>query len=196
MRCLYCDQEIRKENLYSLLIKEDKLCPKCRKMMKFHHQRFEIDGIPVETFYEYDSLFRDMLLQYKECGDEALGSIFLYGLCDYLKFKYHGYNILYAPSTLSKKKQRGFDHLEEIFGELGLDKVEGLVMKKELSQYGKNKSERGQMCDNYRFIGNYAGKVLIADDIITTGSTVKGIVNSLPKMAKIKIIALASAKKY
>ena len=196
MKCLYCDHEKKKESLFSLLIKEDPLCVKCRRKMKFHHQRFKIDGKDAETFYEYDSLFKDLLLQYKECGDEALKDVFLYGLSDYIKAKYHGYNLLYAPSTLEKRKQRGFDHLEEIYGELKMAKVNGLSMKNELSQYGKNRRERVKMCDNYRFIGDYGGKILIADDVITTGSTIKGIIKVLPKTAKIKIIALASAKKY
>ena len=107
----------RKNGLYcwnTWIFEEDKLCINCRNKMKFNHQKFKLEELEVESFYEYDSLFKDLLLQYKECYDEALYDIFLYKIFDYIKIKYAGYKILYVPSSTSKLNQRGFNHLKKI----------------------------------------------------------------------------------
>ena len=95
MRCLYCDKDINRESLYSIFIEKDKLCPVCRSLIKNNHRIFIRDDIKIESFYVYDSLFKDLLLQYKECYDEALKEVFLYGIKEKIKLKYHDYKIVY-----------------------------------------------------------------------------------------------------
>lgn len=95
MRCLYCDGN--KESLFSLLFEKDCLCKECREQLKIKRRIIDLDGVKVETFYEYEGMFKSLLLQYKECLDEALKDVFLYNLEDYLKLKYRGYEILYVP---------------------------------------------------------------------------------------------------
>lgn len=192
MRCLFCDKEINTYSLYDLFIEQDKICSKCRTNLKYHHQRFKIDDLDVESFYDYDSLFKDLLLQYKECYDEALAEIFLYKIIDYLKIKYFGYQILYVPSSSLKRKERGFDHLKEIFKFLGFEEVEGLKMKNDLCQAGKDLSQRLMMCDNYEYDGKPLNKVLIVDDVCTTGSSLRGVYHTIEgKCRKCKAVVLA-----
>ena len=96
MRCLYCDMKINKYSLYDLFVEEDKLCFKCRKQMPINRRRFNIDSLKCESFYDYDTLFKTLLLQYKECYDEALKDIFLYKIDIYLKIKYFDYGVVYV----------------------------------------------------------------------------------------------------
>ena len=56
----------------------------------------------VETFYDYDGMFKSLLLQYKECLDEALNDVFLYELADYTNLSYWGYRICFIPSSAGK----------------------------------------------------------------------------------------------
>ena len=175
MKCLYCDQEIKEYSIYSLLIEEDKLCYKCRKAMKYNHQKFHLDELEVESFYEYDSLFKDILLQYKECYDEALSEVFLHQIFTYVKLKYIGYQILHVPSSKTKLEERGFNHLKKIYESLELKEVNGLKMKKDISQINKSFDERTKMINNYEYDGKYQNKVLIVDDVCTTGSSLKGV---------------------
>ena len=194
MKCLFCDKEINSYSLYSLLVEEDLLCSDCRNKLKLKHQKFIVDDVEVETFYEYDSLFKEVLLQYKECYDEALKDIFLYKIKDYLKIKFHSYKILYVPSSKTKLEERGFNHLKEIFKELNLEEVVGLKMKKEISQQSKNSSERKLMETNYYFENEnyFCEKLLIVDDVFTTGSSLRGTINVMKKHClKIKAIILA-----
>lgn len=191
MHCLYCDEEIENESIYSLLIEKDKLCQKCRNSMKYHHEIFKFNDLEIESFYDYNSLFKDILLQYKECNDEALKDVFLYKIQDYLKLKYFGYKIVYVPSSTLKIEDRGFNHLKLIFEKLNLKEAKGLKMKEDINQVGKNLLERKKMINNYIYEGGEVDKVLIVDDMFTTGSSLLGVYLALkPKCKKIRAVIL------
>lgn len=193
MKCLYCDKTISRYSLYSLLIEKDKLCIGCRKDMKLKLKEFKIDDLECISFYEYDSLFKTILLQYKECYDEALSDVFLYRIDLIIGLMFLGYKVVYVPSSLSKKEKRGFDHLRLIFERMGFKTIDGLKMKKELVQEGKDLRQRREMCDNYYYDGEYIDKLLIIDDVCTTGSSLIGVYNAFKGKAKI-IRALVLAK--
>lgn len=192
MKCLYCDKEINKYSLYSLFLEDDSLCLDCRKKLKLKRKVFKVNGIKVESFYDYDSLFKTLLIQYKECYDEALSEVFLYKIDAYISLRYLGYKIVYVPSSTQKLSQRGFNHLELIFKPLGLKQLNGLHQRQELVQEGKNLSERAKMIDNYYYDGEYCKKVLVVDDVYTTGSSIKGVIKALKgHYGKLRVITLA-----
>ncbi|MDD5983065.1 MAG: hypothetical protein PUC07_04605 [Solobacterium sp.] len=192
MKCLYCDREIVTESFYSLLFERDMLCSHCRRELGLRQRRFMLDGVKCEYFYSYNSLFKQLLLQYKECYDEALKDVFLYGIKEKLMIKYYGYKILYVPSSKEKLEQRGFNHLEQIFSVLNLEEVRGLKMKKELCQQNKDLTSRSLMIDNYIYEGKECDKLLIVDDVCTSGSTLKGVFKAVKPYAKeIRALVLA-----
>ena len=154
-----------------------------------------LEDLRVETFYEYDGMFKSLLLQYKECCDEALKDVFLYGLRDYIRIRYAGYAILFVPSSFRKRQLRGFDHLELMFEDLGLPRVKGLRMKEDLVQEGKNAPERSRMRQNYIYEGEPLNRVLIVDDVVTTGSSLIGAYHAIRAAAR-QVRALSLANKY
>lgn len=191
-RCIYCDKPIDKVNFTNLFLEEDLLCIDCRSKLKKDIKYINVESVKVETFYDYDSLFKSLLIQYKECMDEALAKVFLYTLKDYIKYKYYGYKIIFIPSSSIKLQKRGFNHLKLIFDEVKLEKVEGLKMKQELVQEGKNLSQRRMMADNYIYEGPYLNKVLIIDDVLTSGSSMAGAIKAIkPYANRIKALCLA-----
>lgn len=192
MRCLYCDREIINESFYSLFFERDMLCADCRNKLGYKHRKFMIDGIKCESFYAYNSLFKELLLQYKECYDEALKDVFLYGIKENLMIKYHGYKILYVPSSKEKLSQRGFNHLKEIFSVINLEELKGIRMKEELCQQNKDLSARSLMIDNYIYEGKRINKLLVVDDVCTSGSSLKGVFKAVKPYAKeIRALVLA-----
>ena len=192
MNCLYCDNEILTESFYSLFFEKDSLCIECRKALNYRHQKFVLDGVRCESFYSYNSLFKQLLLQYKECYDEALKDVFLYGIKENLMLKYHGYKILYVPSSKEKLRQRGFNHLEQIFSSLKLEEVTGLKMKAELCQQSKDLKSRSAMIDNYIYEGKRVDKLLVVDDVCTSGSSLKGVFKAIkPYTGEIRAVVLA-----
>lgn len=191
MKCLYCDETIKQYSLYSLFIEKDSLCIKCRKQLRPIRRKFNINELDVEYFYDYDSLFKTILLQYKECYDEALKDLFLYKIGDYIKFKYHDYKVVYVPSSEEKINMRGFNHLKLIYEKLEFDEVEGLYMKEQLVQEGKDAKQRKGMMNNYEYHGVQIKKLLILDDVCTTGSSLYGLYKAfLGKAESIKAIVL------
>ncbi len=196
MRCLYCGKKKTKESLTSFFLEEDPLCVDCRKQMGSQRKTIEVKGMKIETFYEYDSLYKSLLIQYKECYDEALKDVFLYGIVDYINLRYHGYHLALVPSSIQKRKERGFDHLELMCEKIKLKRVKGLRMKTELIQEGKNAEQRREMEDNYIYEGEDLGKVLLFDDVVTTGSSLMGTFWAIKgKTAKIKVLSLAYKSK-
>ncbi|MBR5341475.1 MAG: ComF family protein [Erysipelotrichaceae bacterium] len=192
MRCLYCDRNIDKQTIKSVFLKEDELCPECRRQLRVNRKILDFDGMKVETFFEYDGIFRSLLLQFKECHDEALKNVFLYDLSEYINIRYFGYKILFVPSSKAKLEQRGFNHLEEIFSEVRLKKADGLRMIEDGSQEGKNLEERRKMSTNYVYTGAPHKKILVVDDVVTTGSSLKGVYNCVKTSAgKVKVLSLA-----
>ena len=192
MRCLFCDKQIDKYDLRSLFLEKDELCVSCRAQLKVRHRYLDFGAFRVESFYEYEGIFRSLLLQYKECGDEALKKVFLYGLKDHLNIRYFGYKMILVPSSRRKLESRGFDHLAGIFEGLRLERAGGLKMVEELSQEGKSFFERLKMADNYVYEGEKLDKVLIVDDVVTTGSTLRGVYRSIFEHAKtVKVLSLA-----
>ncbi len=192
MKCLYCDKEIDSYSFRSMFIKNDPLCLKCRSALKVKRKKVQIEGISFETFFDYDGIFKSLLLQFKECYDEALAEVFLYELSDYIFMRYQGYRIAFIPSSEKKRQQRGFDHLEKIFKEVKLKKVHCFEMKEEITQEGKNLFERRKMITNYRYTGKPVKKLLIVDDVVTTGSSLIGAYTcAKPYAEKIKLLSLA-----
>ena len=100
--------------------------------------------------------------------------VFLYKVELLIKLKYLGYKVVYAPSSEDKRNKRGFDHLKLIFDRLGFETVK-VEKKHEYIQEGKSLNERKQMIDNYYYDGEHIDKLLIVDDVCTTGSTLLGI---------------------
>ncbi len=197
MKCLYCDSMIDKLSLYSLLLDEDPLCSRCREGLKMQRKTIHLNEIKVETYYDYDSLFRSILLQYKECCDEALKDVFLYRLAFRIYLRYHGYEIVLVPSSETKKEKRGFDHLRLIFESTGLKLNDGLKMKKQLIQEGASAEERRQMIGNYCYEGPPIRKALIVDDVLTTGSSLYGAYLAIkPHVRRVKLMALARAHDF
>lgn len=179
LRCLYCDKKINKYTLYTLFLEEDYLCIECRKKLNLNLHSFYLDDLKVTSLYNYDSLFKTLLLQYKECYDEALAPIFLYKVDMLIRLKYLGYKVLYVPSSINKLNKRGFDHLKLIFDSLEFKEVKGLKKKEELYQANKNITQREKMIDNFYYEGDKLNKVLIVDDVCTTGSSLKGVYKAI-----------------
>lgn len=192
MKCLYCDKTIDKISFKSLFLKEDGLCPSCRGKLVLKRRMIKVQEMEVETFYDYDGMFRSLLLQYKECLDEALKDVFLYEIADYINLRYMGYKICFIPSSRKKLEFRGFEHLKLMFEEVKLKRIEGLKMKDELCQEGMDLKERMRMLDNFVYDGKQGEKILLADDVLTSGSTLLGAYRTLNFCTKtVKVLSVA-----
>lgn len=179
MRCLLCDAIRERSGLYGTLFSDDPLCENCRKEWQRQdiHMRFE--GVPLYGTYVYNDAFSKCLIQYKECMDEALAPVFLYGIAGQLHHRYHGYTVLLMPSSAAKIKERGFHHLEKMLEPMGLPILDPFEKTDDRSQKEKHADERESIVLRLKEGIVLPKKILLADDTITSGSTLRAALSLL-----------------
>ena len=181
MKCLLCGKEKGEGNWKDILIGEDPLCSKCRKEWDKKKIHFNFEGIPLDADYVYNKAFSSCLIQYKECGDEALKDVFLYEVKKKLKRRYHGWTLVMMPSSNEKLEKRGFSHLKYMFRCLGLPIIEPFIKTDDIDQKGKSAYQRQAMMHDIVLKQDVIlpEKLVLCDDTITTGSTLRGALQCL-----------------
>ena len=122
--------------------------------------------------------------------------MFLEKQLPFLKIKYFGYYIVCIPSSLEDDKKRGFNHVEEIFKLLNLNYINVLRKKFAFKQSDLPKKEREKIIDKLEVIDGLKikdKKILLVDDVLTTGSSIKSAIRLITKYhpQDIKVLVLA-----
>lgn len=199
MRCLMCGKELGESSFRDIVVGEDPLCSACRKQWEKKHIAFVLDGVSGEADYVYNDAFSSALIQFKECGDEALKDIFLYEVKNKIKRKYRGYTLCYMPSSLEKINSRGFSHLQEMFSCLNMEILDPFFKNTNVSQkenpgyLRKNMSHEIQLKHGVVL----SKKLLLVDDTITSGATLKGAIACLStQQHKIRIYCVSANRSW
>lgn len=199
MRCLMCGKELGYGSLDDIFIGEDPLCTQCRGAWKRKRIRFRLDGVILRSLYVYNEAFSSCLIQYKELGDEALKDVFLYEYRKQFRRRYRGYTLVLMPSSAEKEKLRGFSHLKEMFACTGLLMSEPFVKISGSDQKHRNREERMIMSSSLRLKEGVIlpGKILLCDDTVTTGATIRGALNCLRgHEGKIEIFTVSANRRW
>lgn len=199
--CLCCGRKLRLEcSLVEMLYVDDVVCRKCRFELGYYPKRIEIVGHKVKGFYPYEGFVRDIMIQYKEYNDEALKSVFLYKRMKSLQKKYRDYVIVPAPSSQKSLERRGFHQVEEMIDILRLPIRRVLIKREDIDQKQLNYQDRKKIAEVIQLtdLQSIKGrKVLLVDDILTSGNTLKACLKQLePYCAKIDILVVCYNKRY
>jgi len=183
MRCVMCGKEFGEGSLRDILFGEDPLCLCCRSQWLHQPQRYRVNGVQGESDYLYNEAFSSCLIQFKECGDEALKDIFLFETKRRIARKYRGWTLCLMPSSQEKQERRGFSHLQEIFASTGLKILDPFVKTEDIVQKKRSYTERQQMKAKIRLKEGISlpDRILLCDDVITTGATLKGALCCIEK---------------
>lgn len=181
-KCLICGRQVA-----------DILCNKCERILDrnliLNINDYSLDKEKLFDehmyLYQYDGIIRKMILKYKFQEEAYLYKIFVKKIKNnkktYLFFK--KYDII-IPVPISKKrlKKRGYNQSEliskELSREINIEYVDKCLLKNKdtLPQSSLNKEERIKNVKNVYSVKNQEKiinkKVLIIDDIYTTGSTI------------------------
>lgn len=181
--------------MLNLLFNRDMICPECRRSFVVCKKRIKIQGYTYKSLYIYNDFFSSLLIQYKECMDEALSDIFIYPYIWFIRLRYLRYTIVPIPSSQEKLNERGFNHVIKMFEKTRLPVCDCLEKKGSSKQAMLGKKERERMeKDICVKDGNTIPKrILLVDDVLTTGYTMQGAINALSKFeCKLKILVIST----
>ena len=197
--CKICFNEIKTKRIVNLMMIHNVLCDSCADLFNPIWKRFKLGAYTARAIYHYDETIRTYLYQFKGCYDYELKDVFLYRYLSYLKLKYHRFYIVYVPSYHIDDERRGFNHVKAIFESLKLKELPILKKKTAHKQSDQSSLGRRQIKDVIEIDENTKlkdKKVLLVDDIMTTGSTLLTSIELLKsKGAKnIEILVVAKTK--
>lgn len=172
--CALCFENLSiKGNFLRNEVLGDVCCVECRDKLKRDACKLVFSGINVYSEYLYKDDIRLAILQYKESKDQYLARIFLH---PYWQYYFRNHTVVLVPSTEESETRRGFKHVELLAQKSGFENFHHVFEHKGFSQQALKKMEDRQnvaqeiILMDPKPIKNK--KVLILDDIITSGSTV------------------------
>ena len=197
MLCKVCNKEIKEFYLNDLFgNKKHTVCYKCFCDFSLINKISFIDNYECLSIYEYKDQIRDLIFQLKGLKDYELKDVFLEFIIDYLNDKYRGYTITYAPSFKDDDLKRGFNHVEAMCSLFKNKKLKLFYKKENYKQSDQNYSNRKNInkiigLDLNKIKG--LKKVLIIDDVLTSGNTLKTCASLLYKegIKNIKLLTIS-----
>ena len=151
------------------------------------------------SLYDYSEFVKKQIYLFKGCFDYEMKDIFLNLFIKELKIYFKGYKVIPVPSYKEDDELRGFNHVLEVFKQMGLDILPVVEKTEHFKQAEKSAKERKSI-NKYLKLNSAKqltkDRVLIVDDIYTTGATMKAVINLVEKLhpKEIKVLVLAKTK--
>lgn len=192
--CRVCFKDFRIRSLVSLLDPDSPLCDQCLKELKRSLHRRDMGDFNVWCLGYYEGRMKELLLTYKELGDYELYRVFLYPFGNLITLFFTGYTLVCAPSSQEALEKRGFNHMEAIASTLHLNRISPFIKSSGLDQKDLTREERLQVLERIK-IGTAdeikGRKILLFDDVISTGATIRACRKLLLERGARRVSALA-----
>lgn len=201
--CKICFKEMKTDDMSRLVDGDICICQKCQDEFDPKFKSFKVDGYKALAIYEYTPFIKKQIYLYKGCFDYELNDTFLNLFIKEIKLRFHGYSVIPIPSYIEDDKKRGFNHVIEAFKKLDLEVlpiIEKTAHQKQADKSAKKRKEIGKYLAFKKPISLENKKVLIVDDIYTTGATMRATINMVeklnPKDIKVLVLAKTSDKGF
>ena len=195
--CLICFKKVNITDFCRLFNAEIPICQACQTEMEPKFIGFSVDGHKATSIYDYNPFIRKLIYQYKGCYDYELHKVFLDRYAKETKLRYFDYVVIPIPSYKNEDEERGFNHVVETFKSLGINML-NIIEKTEKHKQAVSTFNQRKEVYKYLELNSHPDlskkKVLIVDDVYTTGSTMKAAIHLVEKLNPKKIDVLVVAK--
>ncbi len=196
--CNGCGKELTFDNGYSL-------CEKCMsELISLEEKKLTYEKIEVFSCYKYDKLARKYVLAYKDGNRPYLSQYMAKAMSELYSQSDINFDVVcFVPSCKQVLRRRGYDAMKNVAKFFAkqtnlpmLQKIARIKHKKDQAQLKFD--ERKEAVKGNFFVDNeaYAGKkVLILDDLVTSGATINECALCLINAGKAKkVVALTFAR--
>ncbi len=195
--CKICGKNIEQNAITSWLFAAKTVCLRCFHSLKPTYYRWRVSGVRAMAIYPYSQEFKSLLYRYKGCGDIELDSVFLERVLPLLRCVFKSYWLVPVPSHPRRIAERGFDHVPRIFNGMGKGIIHALTKVDDVKQSDRSKTDRRLIGKSLSLMPktNLRGKrILLVDDVFTTGSSVRACLALLRKAGARTIRVLVLSK--
>ncbi|MGT2772567.1 ComF family protein [Streptococcus marimammalium] len=220
MKCLLCEKEqINRIKLTNIIIFKKEypsVCKKCfsqfTKLSERHcltcfkegisgtcedcHRWKEEGSNPShQSLYRYNEAMKYFFSRYKFEGDYLLRKVFSKKIKQFLN-QYNSYTIVPVPTSKERFSQRQFNQVIGFLDDARVIYQDILIKKDGVAQSKKSKNERLKVVKSFEIKINtkIPQKILLVDDVYTTGSTILSIQKLLYQKGAKEVISFSLAR--
>lgn len=199
--CKICHRKIEENSFFSMVFTPKSICLRCFLSLKPSYLSWRERKVSFLAIYPYQEAYQNLLYLYKGCGDVELAPCFLERIAFALRIRFRGYRIVYAPSHPNKVLERGFEHIPLMFECLKLPILHAFIKTQDIKQSDQSKSERKKIGKYLRLVDDKeieGQKILLVDDVFTTGSTMRACIALLQEKhpKRIHVLVLSKVPKH
>lgn len=198
--CLICHHPLGEKSSFHFLFSPSNICMNCQSELKKLNLQGTFHQYPIKVLFDYNEFFRTLLFRYKGQYDYALKDAFLYEDQRELARRYKDYLIVVVPSASKANEVRGFAPNQAIASTIHSHVFNGLYKKTDYKQSEQSYTQRAGIHDVIGLKGGFFlknKKILLFDDVMTSGETIMTCLNLIEKEEpqKIEILILSMKEK-